>query len=141
MDKRTYLALFDPEEMGNGYTVTFPDLPGAITEGNDLAQARRVARECLELHLWGMERDGDEIPEASQPELMQVPPGAFLAPIDAWMDLMRDDMENKAVNKMVTLPRWLKDAAERENINFSQLLQHALKERLGVAQTLERESE
>lgn len=85
MDKRTYLALFDPDEEGRGYTVTFPDLPGAITEGDDLEEARRHARECLELHLYGMEHDEDAVPEPSRRETMTVPSGAFLVPIDAWL--------------------------------------------------------
>ena len=132
MNKRTYLALFDPEEQGAGFTVTFPDLPGAITEGDDFEQACRNARECLELHLWGMERDADDIPRPSAATSILVPAGAFLTPISAWMDEVREEMRNKAINKMVTIPRWLKDAAEAENINFSQLLQYALKERLGL---------
>jgi len=132
MDKRTYLALLDPDEEGIGYTVTFPDLPGAITEGDPLDEVRRRAQECLELHLWGMERDGEDMPEPSRPESIEVPTGAILIPIDAWMDHVRDEMSNKAVNKMVTLPRWLKEATEHENINFSHLLQQALKDRLGI---------
>ncbi len=132
MDKRIFFALFDPDEECEGYTVTFPDLPGAITQGDNFDEARKMARECLELHLWGMERDGDMIPDTSLPQTIKIPEGSFLTPIEAWMSLYREEMENKAVNKMVTLPRWLKEAAERENINFSQLLQHTLKERLGV---------
>lgn len=132
MDKRTYLALFESEENVPGFTVTFPDLPGAVTEGDTFDEACHHAQECLELHLWGMEREGDDIPSPSLPGRIIVPSGAFLVPISGWLDEVRDEMRNKAVNKMVTLPRWLKDRAEQENINFSQILQSALKERLGL---------
>ncbi|EQD48791.1 hypothetical protein B1A_13922, partial [mine drainage metagenome] len=63
---------------------------------------------------------------------MQAPPGTVVTMIEAWMTLVRDEMANKAVNKTVTLPRWLRDAADREHINVSQVLQAALKQRLGV---------
>lgn len=133
MDKRQYFAVFDPsEEDEGGFTVTFPDLPGAITEGNDFDEARRNAQECLELHLYGMERDGDDIPVSSLPRDIQTPSGAFLVPVEAWMDLIRNEMANKSVNKMVTLPRWLKEAADQQHINYSQLLQHAIKQRLNI---------
>ncbi len=41
-------------------------------------------------------------------------------------------MANKAIKKTLTIPKWLNDAAEAEGINFSQLLQFAIKERLGI---------
>lgn len=133
MDKKTFLAIFEPGEQDElGYTVTFPDLPGAITEGDDLEQARHNARECLELHLYGMERDGDTIPSPADSRSLIVPPGAFLVAIDAWMDMFREEMANKSVNKMVTIPRWLKDAGDSHQVNYSQVLQQALKEHLGV---------
>lgn len=48
------------------------------------------------------------------------------------MDLVRDEMANKSISKNVTVPRWLNEAAEHAHINFSQLLQQAIKDRLGI---------
>jgi hypothetical protein len=48
------------------------------------------------------------------------------------MPPVRDEMANKSVNKTVTIPRWLNEAAEKANINFSQVLQYALKEQLKI---------
>lgn len=137
MDKRTYLAILEPADADedSGYTVTFPDLPGCITEGDTLDEAMRHGKEALELHLWGLEHDGDVPPTPSRPERILVPAGAVLVPVDAWMDLMRDEMAHQAVNTMVTLPRWLKEVAAEHHINFSQLLQQAIKERLGLPDT------
>jgi hypothetical protein len=42
-------------------------------------------------------------------------------------------MENKAVKKTLTIPKWLNDVAEKNNVNFSQVLQSALKEYLGIS--------
>lgn len=61
MDKYIYPALFESSEDG-GYCITFPDLPGCITEGDTLTEALTMAKDALELHLYGMEDDGDEIP-------------------------------------------------------------------------------
>ena len=52
--------------------------------------------------------------------------------VDAWMPALRDKLALKTVNQMTTLPKWLKDLADREKINFSQVLQSGLKDRLGV---------
>lgn len=134
MEKYTFPAIFDPDEEGRGYTVTFPDLPGCITEGDTLEEARAMAREALELYLWDMEQHNEAIPSPTSPEKVSPPPGAFVTFVDAWMDLVRDEMENRAVKKTLTIPKWLNDAAEKEGINFSHLLQHALKQRIGIRQ-------
>lgn len=46
----------------DGISVEFPDLPGALTCGDDDAEALYMAKDCLALHLYGMETDGDELP-------------------------------------------------------------------------------
>ena len=58
MDKYVFPAVFDPAEEG-GYTVTFPDQPGCITEGDTMEEAYQMPKECLTIHLWSMEDDGD----------------------------------------------------------------------------------
>lgn len=135
MAKYIYPAIFDPNENG-GYTVTFPDLPGCVTEGDDLDDALRMAAEAMALHLYGMERDGDAIPEPSKPVDVELPedaaPGAFVTLIQARTEPIRDEMQNRAVKKTLTIPQWLNDEAEKAGINFSQVLQLALKEKLGI---------
>jgi len=131
MDKYIFAAVFDPCEEG-GYCITFPDLPGIVTEGDTIEESLAMAKEALELHLFGMERDGDEIPAATDPGKIAVPLGGFVNLIEAHMALFRERKANKAVNVTVTVPFWLKSLAEREKINFSQVLQSGIKERLGV---------
>jgi antitoxin HicB len=71
-----YPALFDPQPQG-GYTVTFPDLPEAITEGDSLDEARFNAAECLSLVLDVRIEQGDALPMPSTPEGMErIEPGA-----------------------------------------------------------------
>jgi predicted RNase H-like HicB family nuclease len=63
---RQYIALIHQD--AGGYGVFFPDLPGCVTAGFDLDDARRMAEEALSLHLRGMEEDGDPIPTPSSLE-------------------------------------------------------------------------
>lgn len=134
MARYFFPAIFDPgNDDKSGYTVTFPDLPGCITEGSDTKEAIHMAKDVLEGFLYGMEEDDEIIPGPSSPEKITVPKGGFVILIDAWTDFIRDEMENKSVKKTLTIPKWLNDAAEEEGINFSQILQFALKERLGIS--------
>jgi predicted RNase H-like HicB family nuclease len=134
MDRYIFPAVFEKGE-NKGYTVTFPDLPGCITEGDTVEEALRMAKEALELHLYGMEEDGDTIPTPTAPENIKTDnEGVFISLVDAWMPLVRDEMQNKAIKKTLTLPKWLNDIAENNKINFSQMLQTALKEYLGVTE-------
>ena len=48
------------------------------------------------------------------------------------MKNIRKDLDNKAVSKTITIPRWLKREAESQKINFSGVLQRALKKELGI---------
>ncbi len=62
-----YVALIH-KEPDSDYGVSFPDFPGAITAGTTLDEARAMAEEALTLHIQGMAKDGDPIPEPSTPE-------------------------------------------------------------------------
>jgi predicted RNase H-like HicB family nuclease len=64
---RYYIALIhkDPD---TDYGVSFPDLPGVVTAGSDLDEARDMAAEALALHLEGLTEDGEAAPEPSSLE-------------------------------------------------------------------------
>ncbi len=64
---RHYIALIH-KDADSDYGVSFPDLPGVITAGTDLDEARAMAAEALALHLKGMAADGEAIPEPSSLE-------------------------------------------------------------------------
>ncbi|HHV74357.1 MAG TPA: type II toxin-antitoxin system HicB family antitoxin [Thermoanaerobacterium sp.] len=131
MDRYIFPAVFESDGNG-GYTVTFPDLPGCITEGDTLDEALYMAKDALELYIYNLEEDNETIPIPTAPEKIKVPEGAFVNLIEVYMPPVRDEMANKSVNKTVTIPRWLNEAAENANINFSQVLQYALKEQLKI---------
>jgi predicted RNase H-like HicB family nuclease len=131
MDRYVFPAIIEPGDK-KGYCISFPDLPGCITESNNIDEAIRMAKDALELHIYGMEDDGDSIPEPTAPDKLIIPAGAFISLIEVWMPVIREEMQNKAVKKTLTIPKWLNDAAEKEKINFSQVLQTALKDYLGI---------
>jgi len=91
-----------------------------------------MARECLALHLYGMERDGDVIPEPTRAADVVTEPNEIVVLIDVWMPPFRDHIAEKAVKKTLTIPKWLDDLATEHNVNFSPVLQDGLKAHLGV---------
>ena len=64
-----YTAIFERNET-RGYTVTVPSLPGLVTEGKDLNDARFMAEDAVRCYLRGLRTAGDKFPEES--ELAQV---------------------------------------------------------------------
>ena len=126
----TFLAAFLKEEDG-GYSVRFPQLDGCFTQGDTFQDALRMAQDAMSLHLYGMEQDGEEIPSAVL-DGIQLCENEMAVLVTAWMTPFRDSMENRAVKKTLTIPAWLNDAAEKRKVNYSQILQSALKDHLGI---------
>ena len=110
-------------------SVVFPDFDVA-TSGTDEADALYSARECLGITIAGYEEDGIELPKASTLENISAKKNERVLLVDVFMPPYRLDNQNKSVNRTVTLPAWLNAKALENNINFSQVLQEALKEQL-----------
>ena len=132
-ERYLYPAVLTYEE-GYEIAVTFPDLPGCATSGETDADAVAAGREALGLHLFGMEEDGDELPAPSQAKDIKLEDGEVIAMIDVFMPSIRLNQKNKAVNRTVTLPAWLNAKAVECGINFSQLLQDAIKREISSSQ-------
>lgn len=125
-ERYLYPAILTYEE-GYEIAVTFPDLPGCATSGETEQEAVAAGREALGLHLFGMEEDGDKIPSPSLAKDIKLEEGEVIAMIEVFMPSIRLNQKNKAVNRTVTLPAWLNAKAVECGINFSQLLQDAIK--------------
>lgn len=117
------------KESGN-YGVYFYDIPGCIATGGTLDEALRMAKDGLALHLWGMEQDGDPIPSPTPFENIPLKKGETLCLLDVNMMDIRAQMDNRPVKKTLTIPYYLNELAKERHINFSQVLQTALYERL-----------
>ncbi len=129
--KYVYPAIFTKIESGFGVKV--PALPGCVTSGSDLADAIDMARDAVEMWLCMAEDANEAIPEAKMIETAAIGEGQFVSFIDADTAAYRIENDNKAVKKTLTLPSWLNYQAEKANVNFSQVLQSALKDYLGLS--------
>lgn len=130
-DHHIYPALFDYD--ADGISVSFPDLPGCFSCGSDDAEAFTMAKDALRGWLLVSEEAGDQIPEPTTLKNVKLEnQEQRCVLIEVNLAPYREAFENRAVKKTLTVPAWLNQAAERENLNFSQVLQSALKERLNL---------
>lgn len=129
-DRYILPAIF--EYNNDGISVEFPDVEGCFTCGDTEEEALNNAKEALALHLYGMEQDNDPMPSPTPIRYIKTKENQIVMLVDVWMPVYRDAIENKAVKKTLTIPKWLEDIAEQNKVNYSQLLQKALKEHLGV---------
>jgi predicted RNase H-like HicB family nuclease len=51
------------KQVASGYQVTVPLLPGLITYGRTLGEAREMERDAILCHLEGLKKDGERIPD------------------------------------------------------------------------------
>lgn len=128
MDKLFYPAIFHKAEEG-GFWVEFPDIPECMTQGDEMQQAYEMAAEALGLSLTTMEDTGEEIPRASLPEEITAGEG-FVVVIEFDMMEYRKKHCSRSVKKTLSIPEWLNEAAIRAGVNFSQVLQEALIEKV-----------
>ncbi|HPU35648.1 MAG TPA: type II toxin-antitoxin system HicB family antitoxin [Bacillota bacterium] len=116
----------------DGISIEFPDLPGCLPCGKTTEEALKNAKEAMALHLWGMENDNVPIPEPSPIDEIKLKPSQVIVLVEVYLPIYRDAIENQSVKKTLTIPQWLNKIAEENHVNFSQILQKALKEHLGI---------
>ncbi|MEP6841489.1 MAG: type II toxin-antitoxin system HicB family antitoxin [Bradyrhizobium sp.] len=132
MKTRQYIALIH-KKADSDYGVSFPDLPGVISAGKTLDEARDMSAEALALHLEGLATDGEGAPEPSSlEEIMKDAQNrdgvAVLIPAPA--------ADVKSVRINVTMPADVLDQidryAEREGFTRSGFLAQAAKKAMAV---------
>lgn len=122
-------AIFSKEE--NSYTVDFIDLKGCSTEGRDIEEAYKMAQDAMGLYLYDL--SSDEIPKATIPyNNITLQNNEFITLIYLDLDDYRKRHNNISIKKTLSIPMWLNTIAEKNNINFSQVLQEALKIKLDL---------
>lgn len=129
-ERYCFPAVFSYEE-GQEISVFFPDLDVATGGVND-DDALLSARELLGCVMYGLEEDEEEIPVPTPLADVRVEDNERAVLIDVYMPSIRMAHVNRSVNRTVTLPAWLNAAALERNVNFSQVLQDALKDLLGI---------
>lgn len=117
-----------------GYSAYYPDFPGNATAGTTIQETVSMLKELLAVAIYDVEQSGKPLPSPSNPPDIQLEdPSDMIIYIDSWVLPVHDELENKTVTKNCTLPKWLRDAGEEAKLNFSQLLQSAIKESLGIS--------
>lgn len=127
--KYVYPAIITPVENGE-YDVVIPDLPGCRTCGKDLADALYMASDAVAMWLWDAESKAEPIPAPTELPVVAAP--QFANYIAADTDEYRRKNDNRAVKKTLSIPSWLNAQAEQAGVNFSQVLQDALRDKLNV---------
>lgn len=121
-----YPVIFHPEEVG--YSVSVPDVEGCYTQGNTMEEAVEMVQEAIGLML----EDMDNFPAPSNAAHIQTEGEDFVVVIPFNREEYQRKHSNKAVKKTLSLPQWLNEEAEAAHINFSGVLQEALKARLNI---------
>ena len=125
--KLIYPAVFKPfSDKSGGYVVEFPDLPGCVTEGKNLAQAIEMGVDAASGWILGELEDGEKIPQASDYNEIAAEDGCMVNMLLLDIDAYEEKYGEKAVRKNLTIPAWLNSFAEKNNIKFSKLLQDTL---------------
>lgn len=128
--KRVYPVIMEED---NDFVVAyFPDFDSG-TQGENITQAIEMARDAISMLGVTLEDEGKKIPEPSNYADIKIKEGQIKTFIDVDFDDYRRKNETKTVKKNCTLPSWLCYEAEKANINFSAVLQEALKEKLNIS--------
>ena len=127
--KNSYPIVLIPDEPG--FVVYIPDF-NINTEGNDITEAIEMARDAIGLMGITWEDDNKPLPSPSNVENVKTEPGEFITFVDVAFSDYRRKNEMRTVKKNCTLPSWLCYEAEKANINFSAVLQAALKRELHI---------
>lgn len=126
----TYPAIFTHDATNRCYYVEFIDFKCCIgVSGESIANVIEAAEEAMGRHLSFVE----QFPEATQNiNLINVNENQFVSFVRADMLKYWGKYRGKAIKKTLTIPGWLNDLAEAEGVNFSKLLQDALKKELEI---------
>ena len=121
-----YVALFELID-GAKYFVSFPDLPGCLTQGDSLEKAICNAQEALAIYY---QNKKGELPAASDFISIQNQYPDVITQLIAINTKKYIAKSLRTVKKTLTIPEWLNLLAEKYQVNFSQVLKNALIEHL-----------
>jgi predicted RNase H-like HicB family nuclease len=116
-------AIFHKNTDGS-YTITYPDLPGCVSEGKSLGNAMHMAESALKQWIEFLSDKKQEIPAAAAIEKIKTGRGEFA-------NLIRAEVKgSRAVRRTVSIPRWMDEEAASGGLSLSRILQDALAKRL-----------
>lgn len=129
MNRLFYPAVFHKEE--SGYWISFPDFPECFTEGDDMQQAYERAVDALGLAIVSRKEEKEEIPNPTEVTKLKEDDGMVVI-IGFDMVAYQKKHNSRAVKKTLSIPEWLNEEAMEMGVNFSQVLQEALLNKLNM---------
>jgi predicted RNase H-like HicB family nuclease len=123
-----YPAVFSFEE--ENIKIQFPDLKIEAKEGRDMEEALKVAKKTLEEYLYDLDAQGKNFPKATSLKEMRLEENEQFIMVPASI-LAGKKLDNRAIKKTLTIPKWLNDEALKNDLNFSSILRKALMRELG----------
>lgn len=130
--KTCYPVILTKCENGSGYLVTIPDFNNN-TFGATIPEAMEMARDAINLVGVTLQDEHEPVPAPSELSAVSCGENDMKILVDVDFDAYRRMLDNRSVKKNCTIPSWLNEKAEAANINFSAVLQEALKEKLQLA--------
>ncbi len=133
MYNETYIYPAIIKKLGDkDYNIRFKDFENIITYGESIDEAYDMAEDALKLEIFDLYSDKLEIPIATDITDIEVKSDETLILIKVNMKNILKQYDNKAIKKTLTIPSWLNKLAEEKKVNFSQVLQDALKKILDI---------
>ena len=130
--KYVYPAILTQED--DGIIVSFPDVEGARTDGATMEEALENADDVLNLMLLTMEEKHMDIKPPTPIASLDVPKGSTVALVRADTLAYSKKVDTRAIRKSVSIPAWMDTLAREHNLNFSNVLQNAIRKELNIAQ-------
>jgi len=103
------------------------------TQGEDIVDAIEMARDAISIWCVAEQSAGRVLPKPSDITSINCDEGGLVTLVDSDIEAYKRKLDDRTVRKNLTIPSWLNEEAEKARINFSQILQRALKEELQLA--------
>lgn len=129
-DSYIYPAILDYAD--DGISIEFPDLPGCFSCADTDEEALFMAKDALRGWLMVAEDSKMLIDLPTPLKNINLEKNQKAILVEANLAFYREAYKNRSIKKTLTIPAWLNDLAEKEKINFSFVLQSALKEHLNI---------
>jgi predicted RNase H-like HicB family nuclease len=121
-----YPAVFHKNDDGT-YTVTYPDLPGCISEGKSLGNALQMAQSALTQWIEYLKDKKQALPKASM--IGEIATNEY-----DFINFVRAEVrDGRAVKRTVSIPKWMDEKVAETGLSLSRVLQDALIARLPPA--------
>jgi predicted RNase H-like HicB family nuclease len=123
MLKKVYPAVFETDPVGFG--IYFPDVEGAVTQGEDVADGLEMASDVLGIMLADLVERGENLPEPTPLNDVKFDKKTQFVTLVA-VDLSEYVEEDEPVKKTLQIPKWADIRAKKFGLNFSQTLTEAI---------------